>query len=139
MPHLHVGGGLERCPYMTDGHKSMGIVTGTWCTGAGKASTVLFSVSGASSLSSTREQTTFPSPLPHNHLPPRPVKAAQLGEWGPVSANRFRTRLFSICWGTHMKTMLNICYICVGLGAFPTHACSLASGSVSGNPQGLSF
>ena len=76
MPHLHVGGGLERCPYMTDGHKSMGIVTGAWCTGEVNAPTVPFSVSGAFSLSSTREQATFPSQLPHNTLPLRPVKAA---------------------------------------------------------------
>lgn len=66
MPHLHVGGGLERCPYMTDGHKSMGIVTGAWCTGEVNAPTVPFSVSGAFSLSSTRGHATFHGSV-HTH------------------------------------------------------------------------
>lgn len=40
-PHLHVDG-LGCCPYVIDGHKSMGtlrLVTGAWCPGADKAPT----------------------------------------------------------------------------------------------------
>lgn len=42
MHHLHLEG-LGHCPYMADGHKSMGAggyVTGAWSLGAGEAPTI---------------------------------------------------------------------------------------------------
>jgi hypothetical protein len=67
-------------------------------------------------------------------LPLRPDKVASpVRGTDPRAGNRVRVSQVS-CWGTHMTTKVNICYICAeGLGL--ALVCSLAGGSVSGVPK----
>jgi hypothetical protein len=58
-------------------------------------------------------------------LPQSPDKVAQLD---PQSGNRFRDIPCSRCWGTHMKSKMNMYPGDRG----PVHTCSLVDGSVSG-------
>ena len=71
-------------------------------------------------------------PLPLN-LP----KAAQLRERDLQAGSSFRESSHSSCWGTHVKTKLHICYICVRGRLCSAYVSSLVCGSVSEDVQGF--
>ena len=82
------------------------------------------------------------TPISHSpHKPPTPIhqslqdcvhpllslrtdKVAQLEEQHPEASNKFRSRPYSGCWETCMKTKMHICCIRAGVGG-KVRSCSL--------------
>ena len=63
---LYLWRGLGRCPYVTDGHKSMecySLLSGAYCPGTRPNACQPLRVTGISNLSSTRNQAAFQSPI----------------------------------------------------------------------------
>ena len=62
-------------------------------------------------------------------------KAAQLGKRKPKASSRVRDSPYFGFYVSHMKTKLDICYMCVE-GLSLAHECSVVGSSVSVSPCG---